>query len=181
VNVADTLVDAGYMGKEVYVYAHSLGSPIALLFSALFAAVFKIKIVVALCPAGVYTESFLGLSLKIGRKILRDLRTQAGRRYWGNSPRYFANPVRSLREGRVISSYGSFVETGAIVQRHCAIPVIVGIAGDDDVFLYTKTLQLLQEGRISTFLLPVGSHHSPDYHPVPTVKALLDATSLLRP
>jgi pimeloyl-ACP methyl ester carboxylesterase len=182
VHISDTLIKAGYDRAEVYVYAHSLGTIEAFLFAAFFVREFTIKGVIPLCPAGIYTENFLGLCGKIYHKVLRDLRTRSGRRYWVNSiPHYFINPVRSIREGREVSNCGDLLETILKALRHHKIPVIIGLAEDDDVFSYDRTLSVLQRYDARTFLLPRGSHHSPDYCPEPTVAALLDATSSLLP
>ena len=162
--VAAQLRKMGYANEEdeLHVIAHSLGVPIALVFATRFAKDFGLTVrsFTGMCPAGVYRENVFGLMAKIARKVVRDLWLPAGRLYWLNSLRYFANPLRALREGWEVSR---FAKTGELLRRlkKQGVTVKVALAPDDDVFSFKKTI----DGLKGIFIIPLlpGTRHSPDY------------------
>jgi pimeloyl-ACP methyl ester carboxylesterase len=163
-HIATWLRERKFADRKLHIIAHSLGAPIAAIFADMFGREFRIVSVTVNCPDGVYRESFLGLGLKITRKIVRDCCSPEGRRYWGNSWRYFRNPVRSLREGIEASQFGATIDILAELEAR-GIHVSIGLAPDDDVFPCKKTLSEIRRkaDNLDRFGFEPGRRHSPDF------------------
>ena len=180
-HVNDVLLSSIDTPVDVYVYTISLGTPVGAIFTYKFGGeggMYRVKRFVPITPANLYEENFLGLASKIGAKVVDDLGTSAGRTYWFSAiPGYFVNPIRSTREGWEVCQSAVADDVMKLLVNK-GIPVMAGVARDDNVFPYDHVVEALDAIGVDHFDLPPGSKHRPDFRPKELIETLRAAGAL---